>query len=105
MNTQLTPNLTDRIRQKINNQTKISLTTSGVTSADGKSTASINRLSVSVKINLTNQLDEKSSKEVTVSRQFDFPANQSLQQAESTLLDEMVRNLTDEIFNQLFSNW
>lgn len=124
VNPQLTPNLTDRIRQKINNQTKISLTnndnaniiisgqitdysvtTSGVTSTDGKSAASINRLSVSVKINLTNQLDEKQSKEVIVTRQFDFQANQSLQQAESTLLDEMVRNLTDEIFNQLFSNW
>ena len=124
VNPQLTPNLTDRIRQKINNQTKLSLTnsetaniiisgqitdytvtTSGVTSADGKSQASINRLSVSVRINLNNQIEESQSKEFTVTRQFDFPANRSLQQAEAALLDEMVRNLTDEIFNQLFSNW
>src|SRR5215203_2334785 len=75
VNPQLTPNLTDRIRQKINNQTKLSITnndnaniiisgqindytisTSGVTSSDGKSQASINQLSVSVRINLTNQI-------------------------------------------------
>jgi Lipopolysaccharide-assembly len=124
VNPQLTPNLTDRLRQKINNQTKLSLTnndnaniiisgkitdytitTSGVTSTDGKSQASINRLSVTVQISLTNQIDEKDSKDISVSRQFDFPANRSQQQAEAALLDEMVRNLTDEIFNQLFSNW
>ena len=124
VNPQLTPNLTDRLRQKINNQTKLSLTnndnaniiisgkitdytitTSGVTSTDGKSTASINRLSVTVQVTLTNQIEEKDSKDISVSRQFDFPANRSQQQAEAVLLDEMVRNLTDEIFNQLFSNW
>ena len=121
VNPQLTPNLTDRLRQKINNQTKLSLTnndnaniiisgkitdytitTSGVTSTDGKSQASINRLSVTVQVTLTNQIEDKDSKDISVSRQFDFPANRSQQQAEAALLDEMVRNLTDEIFNQLF---
>ena len=108
-NPQLTPNLTDRIRQKINNQTKLSLTnsdnaniiiggeivdytvsTSGATEINGKSQASINRLTVSVKINLVNKVDELGSKEFTVTRQFDFGADKSLQQAEAGLLDEMV---------------
>jgi hypothetical protein len=124
VNPQLTPNLTDRLRQKVNNQTKLSLTnsdnaniiiegkitdyivtTSGATQVDGKSQASINRLSVTVKMNVTNHVDEKQSKEFSVTRQFDFKANLSLQTAEAGLLDEMVKNLTDEIFNQLFSNW
>jgi len=44
-------------------------------------------------------------KEADVSLSFDFNANQSLQQAEASLLDEMVRQLSDEIFNRIFSDW
>jgi hypothetical protein len=45
------------------------------------------------------------SKETDVSLSFDFPANQSLNIAERDLLDEMVRQLSDEIFNRIFSDW
>jgi len=48
---------------------------------------------------------ENKTDEFDVSRSADFSANLSLQQAEGQLLDEMVRNLTDEIFNHIFSNW
>lgn len=122
-NPQLSPALTDRLRQKIVNQTRLSQTnvedradwiidgevvdyyqtTSGITTANGRSETSINRLNVTVKI--TRHLPNGEPKEFTVTRQFDFPANQSLQLAEARLLDEMVRNLTDEIFNNLFSGW
>jgi len=124
INPQLSPNLTDRLRQKINNQTKLSLTNSddanwilsgqitdyswstvGVTSVDGKSQVSINRLTVTVKMVITRRIDNKDPEEVVASRQFDFSASQSIQQAEAKLLDEMVRNLTDEIFNRVFSKW
>jgi len=124
-NPQLSPNLTDRIRQKIINQTRLiqtnnqenahyditgtitdySVSTTGITSANGQSQTSINRLTVTVKITKTDLLKNTDNQDFTVTRQFDFGATQSLQQAESTLLDEMVRNLTDEIFNRLFSNW
>lgn len=123
VNPQLSPSLTERLRQKIANQTKLTLlnanadnanweitgeirdysvTTTGVTSANGQSQSSINRLTVSVhiSINKRSKVDE-----YDVSRSFDFSARQSLQQAEATLLDEMIRNLTDEIFNRLFSDW
>jgi hypothetical protein len=122
-NPQLVPNLTDRLRQKITNQTKLtitnndnvhweiagriddySVTTTGVTSTNGQQQSSINRLSVRVHITINKRIDGK-VEEFDVSRSFDFSARQSLQQAEATLLDEMVRNLTDEIFNKLFSDW
>jgi hypothetical protein len=123
VNPQLSPALTDRLKQKITSQTRLSSTTndnadwelsgeirdysvstSGVTSNNGRQQASINRLTVSVHI---TKLDQKANKteEYDVSRSFDFSANQSLQQAEAALLDEMIRNLTDEIFNRIFSNW
>src|SRR5829696_2616407 len=121
-NPQLTPNLTQSLRNKIQNQTKLTLTnnenaqwvisgevrdysvsTTGVTSANGQQQSSINRLTVAVHITINkpnNKVDE-----YDVSRSFDFSATQSLQTAEAALLDEMVRNLTDEIFNRLFSDW
>ena len=123
VNPQLTPNLTQSLRNKIVNQTKLTLTnsenaqwviageirdysvsTTGVTSANGQQQSSINRLTVAVHITITKVGTEKPA-EYDVSRSFDFSARQSLQTAEATLLDEMVRNLTDEIFNRLFSDW
>ena len=65
----------------------------------------MNRLTVSVAVTLTPRRQGAEPMQVTASRSFDFPASQSLQQAEGQLLEEMVRNLTDEIFNQLFASW
>ena len=119
VNPQLSPNLTERVRQKIQNQTRLSLTNSdnahldvtGYVSDYSVSTTGIsdkqevtNRLTVAVHIVVNNKLDNK-TEEFDVSRNFEFQATLSLQQAESRLLDEMVRNLTDDIFNRMFSNW
>ncbi|HEX6335251.1 MAG TPA: LPS assembly lipoprotein LptE, partial [Flavisolibacter sp.] len=125
VNPQLSPNLTERLKQKILNQTKLtntsgstahleitgyitdySVSTSGVgAGAPGsRQQAQINRLTVTVTIVRLNQLTN-TTQEHNVSRSFEFSASQSLQAAESALLDEMVRNLADEIFNRLFSNW
>jgi len=122
-NAQLVPNLTERLRQKITRQTKLTQTnsdnanleisgsitdysvlTTGVTSANGQSQTSINRLTVTVHIIFNNTL-KNDIKEADVSRSFDFPANQSLNQAEAQLLDEIVRNMSDDIFNRIFSDW
>ena len=121
-NPQLVPNLTERLRQKITRQTKLrqtngdanlevsgtitdySVLTTGVTSANGQSQTSINRLTVTVHIVFNNTL-KNDVKEADVSRSFDFPANQSLNQAENQLLDQIVQNLGDDIFNRIFSDW
>jgi len=122
VNPQVTPNLTERLRQKIVSQTKLantnndnadynitgyvadySVTTTGVTNTNGQSQSSVNRLTVRVHIALSKF--GNTPEEFDVSRSFDFSAQQSLQTAEATLLDEMIRNLTDEIFNHIFSNW
>ncbi len=123
INAQLTPNLSERLRQKITRQTKLSQTnndnanldingtitdysvlTTGVSSANGQTQSSINRLTVTVHIVFNNTL-KSDIKEADVSRSFDFPANQSLNQAEGQLLEEIVRNLSDDIFNRIFSDW
>ena len=122
VNPQVSPSLTERLRQKILSQTKLtntnndnadynivgyiadySVSTTGVTSNNGQQQSSINRLTVRVHISLSKF--GNTPEEFDVSRSFDFSAQQSLQTAEASLLDEMIRNLSDEIFNHIFSNW
>ena len=124
VNPQLSANLTDKLKQKIVNQTRLTATTSdqahydihgyisdysvsttGITSSGGRSQTSLNRLTVTVHITLNKQLTNDPPTEFDVSRNFDFNASQSLEQVQATLIDEIVRNLTDEIFNRIFSNW
>jgi hypothetical protein len=119
VNPQLSASLTDRVKQKIINQTKLtstnndnahwildgeitdySVSTSGISNKESV----MNRLTVSVKITLNKNISNE-KEDFLISRGFEFNANSSLQAAESRLLDEMVRTLTDDIFNRLFSNW
>ena len=119
VNPQLSPKLTEKLRQKIVGQTRLTQTNndspdweiSGTITDYSLSTSAIsgqrevnNRLTVGVRITL-NKIKEEKIENFDVSRNFEFPASQSLQQAESSLSDEMVRSLTDEIFNKIFSNW
>ena len=119
VNPQLGPRLTDRVRQKITGQTKLTLTNnenadweisgqitdySVTTSGVSNQRETTNRLTVSVHITFNNRKTDETV-EHDVSRSYDFSASQSLQQAEAKLLDEMIRTLTDEIFNRVFSNW
>jgi Lipopolysaccharide-assembly len=119
INPQLSPRLSDKLRQKVISQTRLSQTNNDnadwditgfvtdyrfSTSAISGQQVSNNRLTVSVHIILDDRkADEK--KEYDVSRSFEFKGNQSFQQAEVSLMDEILRTLTDEIFNKLFSNW
>lgn len=119
VNPQLTPQLTDKLRQKIVSQTRLKQTTgdnadweinatitdySFSTSGVSNNQSATNRINVAVHI-ILNNIKGGETKEYDVSRNFDFPSTQSLQQAEASLLTEMIRGLTDDIFNRLFSDW
>jgi outer membrane lipopolysaccharide assembly protein LptE/RlpB len=120
VNTQLSPQLTEKLKQKIINTTRLQQTNkddahydiSGYVSQYYTSTISIagtsstgNRLTVGFHLSFRNTLDEKKNFETDLTRTFDFDATQSLSQAEASLNDEMVKNIVDEIFNKIFSNW
>lgn len=120
INPELSPQLTDRLRQKVNNQTNRTLVQtdnadmdiSGTITDYSFSTAAIsgnapatNRLTITVQVRVVDRIDDKRSKEEQVSRSFDFDANASIQQAEQQLKETILKNMTDEIFNRLFSNW
>jgi hypothetical protein len=115
----LSPKLTEKLRQKIVNQTRLSQTNgeadyviSGTITDYSVSTSGIsnnqessNNLNVTVNIVFKNRLDDKKNFESSITRNFPFPASQTLQQAEAGLSEDIIKNITDEIFNKIFSNW
>jgi len=119
-NPTLSPQLTDKLRQKIVSQTKLTqvnsenadydisgaitqydVSTSGISNQQ----VSTNRLTVAVSLILLDRKTGEEPRNISASRSFDFSASLTLDQAQRQLNDEIIRNLTDEIFNQLFSNW
>lgn len=120
VNTQLAPQLTERLKQKIIGTTRLRQTNdddahydiSGYVSQYYTSTISItgttssgNRLTVGFHLIFKNTLDEKKNQEADLVRTFDFNANLSLSEAETSLNEDIIKNLVDEIFNKIFSNW
>jgi len=119
INPQLSPKLSDKLRQKIVNQTRLSQNNgeadyeiSGYISDYSVSTSGIsdrqvasNNLNVTVHLIFKNRKDEKKNFEADLTRNFPFSATKSLSQAESELTDQVITSLTDEIFNRIFSNW
>ena len=119
INPLLSPRLSEKLRQKIVNQTRLSQTNgeahyeiSGTitdysvsTSGISDRQSSMNNLNVTVSIVFRNRLDEKKNYETAITRNFPFSSGLSLQQAEAQLNDQIVGNLVDEIFNRIFSNW
>jgi Lipopolysaccharide-assembly len=120
VNAQLSPQLTNRLRQKINNQTRLTpiqseeadydisgwvsdytVTTSGISNQQ----AAVNRLTVTVNIIFKNRVAPERNFETQLSRNFDFSASLTLSQAEAQLGESIVRNMVDEIFNRIFSDW
>src|SRR6187402_1170432 len=120
-NPQLSPQLTDKLRQKIVSQTKLTQVNnddadydiSGAITQYDVSTSGIsnqqvatNRLTVAVSLVLRNRKTPgEEPRNISASRSFDFSASLTLTQAARQLNDDIVRNLTDEIFNKLFSDW
>lgn len=119
VNPLLSPRLTDRLKQKIVTQTRLSQTNNdnadwdvkgyisnytSSTSGISQQTVATNRLTVTVHISVNDQKADK-TQEYDVSRNFEYSATKSLSQAESELADDIIRGLTDDIFNRIFSNW
>jgi len=120
VNPQLSPKLTEKLKQKIIGNTRLrqtnddnahydisgyvseyAVTTSGVTGNN----ASSNRLSVSFHLVFKNTLDDKKSFEAEVPYTLDFSGTSTLTQVEIERNDEIVQNVVDAIFNKIFSNW
>ncbi len=120
INPRLAPELTEKLRQKIQSQTRIGMTNGDdadwiidctitsytiATSGISNQQASTNRLNVGVNVKVRNGKTQKEIGKYDVSTPFEYKGALSLQQAEQGLQAQMLRDVTDAVFNRIFSNW
>ncbi len=117
----LAPQLSERLRDKFVSSTNIKVVqadgdikfegviTSYTVSPAGFTgtgqTTAVNRLSITVNVKYTNTLKTESNWEQTFTRYADFDGTQTLSTVESKLLDEITKQLAEDIFNKTFVNW
>jgi hypothetical protein len=126
VNPSLSPQLLEAVRKKIVGQTRLSQTNSdnadyevgGYISSYGVSMsgisnqqASSSRLVATFHLIFHNHLDPTGKTvgpadfEDDVTSSVDFPAQTSFSQVEGQLLTQIVTNMSNDIFNRLFSSW
>ena len=116
----LSQRFTERLRDMVSQQTRLSLVTQGgdlqfegyiadynVTpvAVQANDQAAMNRLTISVKVAYVNRFDQTKSFEQTFTRFADFRSSESLASREPDLVTEINRQLTEDIFNRAFNNW
>lgn len=67
--------------------------------------ASETRLTMAVRIRFRNNVDPTQDKEETISAYRDFPSDRSLDSVQDALIEELNKEIVDQIFNVTLSNW
>ena len=68
-------------------------------------TAGKNRLTIGIKVKYNNSFDEKQNFESTFSRYRDFNSSENLIDVETLLIEEITKELLEDVFNKAFVNW
>src|ERR1044072_4183370 len=66
--------------------------------------ASLNRLTISVKVVYFNKFDSSKNFDQTFTRYADYPSTDNIATREPALVQEIYRQLTEDIFNRAFNN-
>ena len=74
-------------------------------SEQGRDFASMNRLTVTVKVVFTNNKDHEQDFNTSFSAYYDWESTRSLNEVESSAVDVIVEQLVDDIFNKSVANW
>jgi hypothetical protein len=117
---QLSQVFTEALQDKIQNNTSLDLTTDGgdvqfsgeitnyqtrPTAITRDETAARNRLTITVRVKCTNALEPDLDYDSSFSRYEDYDASQNLTDVENQLIELIVENLVDDIFNKAFVSW
>jgi len=120
VNPNLSQQLTDGLQEKLIRQTSYSqIQEDGDLEFSGQVTdyevrpmniqegdlAAQNRLTVTIKVKYTNNKDHEQDWEKTFSAYEDFDSNNSLNTVEESLVPEIIKKLTDDVFNASIANW
>jgi hypothetical protein len=108
------------LRDKFSSQTNLSLVQSnGDLNIEGEITgysnqpiaiqgnqqAALNRLTITVKVRFSNKKNEKQDFETTFSRYRDYSSQSNLSAVEGSLIEEINKDLVEDIFNKAVVNW
>lgn len=67
--------------------------------------ASLNRLTITVKVTYVNKFEAAKNFEGNFTRYADFKSTENISAKEPELVQEIYRQLTEDIFNRAFNNW
>ena len=117
---QLSQVFTEALQDKIQNNTSLDLAADGgdvlfsgeitgyqtrPTAITGEETAARNRLTITVRVKYTNTLEPDLDYDSSFSRYEDYDASQNLTDVENTLIELIVEDLVEDIFNKAFVSW
>ncbi len=71
----------------------------------GNEVAALNRLTITVRVKYTNNVNPDGSFDTSFSRYEDYDSNQDLSSVEDDLTSKIVEQLVEDIFNKAFVNW
>ena len=74
-------------------------------SIQASETAALNRLTMTVSVRYVNNTDKTRSSETSVSRFVDYDSGQDLSAVEEQLVQEISRQLAQDIFDRTLGNW
>lgn len=117
----LSSTLTDALREKFANQTRLiqvdeggdfafegeitNYTSSTASVSASSETAMLNRLTITVSVRFTNAIVEADSFNKTFSAFADYPSTQLLTEVEGELIPQIVDQLVTDIFQASAANW
>jgi len=117
---QLSQVFTEALREKVQGQTSLNLVT-GFGDVDfsgeiknydtrpqaitGNETAALNRLTITVRVKFTNEIETEKSFDTSFSRYQDYSSDKDLSSVEDELIKLIVEDLMEDIFNKAFVNW
>jgi hypothetical protein len=117
---QLSQLFTDALIDKIQSNTSLELVPAGgdivfsgeirnyetkPTAITQAETAARNRLTISIRVVYTNIIDPEAGFESSFSRYEDYDSGQNLADVEEELIELIIENILEDIFNKAFVNW
>lgn len=120
VNPQLSQKLTDDLRNMFSSQTTLNVANSdGDLQIEGEITGyttrasaissgdevAMNRFTITIKVKFTNTLNPDADFEQSFSRYRDYNAQRDFSSVESGLVDEIVTELCEDVFNKSVVNW
>jgi len=120
VNPNLSQQFTDGLQEKLIKQTSLNqISESGDLEFSGQITdydvkpmnigegdlAAQNRLTITIKVKFANNKDHEQDWDKSFTAYEDFDSNQSLSAIEDSLVPEIIKKLTDDIFNASIANW